>query len=107
MVTYWALIALATQIPFSLYFYILAKRNFDLQIDKIAILKYLFAAIVVFGLVYYLMEEFLIYKESIFEFIPNFLPFVAIGIGGYLGITYLIEPKIRILFKSVIKELTK
>ena len=107
MVTYWALIALATQIPFSLYFYILAKRNFDLQIDKIAILKYLFAAIVVFGLVYYLMEEFLIYKESIFEFIPNFLPFVAIGIGGYLGITYLIEPNIRILFKSVIKELIK
>ena len=107
MVTYWALIALVTQIPFSLYFYLLTKRNFDLQIDKIAILKYLVAAIIMFGIAYWLMEEFLIYKESIFEFIPEFVPFMIIGIGGYLGITYLIEPKIRILFKSIIKELTK
>ena len=107
MVTYWALIALITQIPFSLYFYLLAKRNFDLQIDKIVVLKYLVVAIIMFGIAYWLMEEFLIYKQSIFEFIPEFIPFMIIGIGGYLGLTYLIEPKIRILFKSIIKELTK
>ena len=107
MITYWALIALITQIPFSVYFYALTKRNFSLQMDKIAILKYLLAAIVTFGLAYLLMEEYLVYKESIFEFLPGFLPFVIIGIGGYLGLTYLIDSKIRSLFKSVINEFIK
>ena len=107
MITYWALIALVTQIPFSVYFYVLTKRSFSLKMDKISILKYLLSAIVSFGIAYLLMEEYLIYKESIFEFLPSFLPFVAIGTGGYLGLTYLIEPKIRILFKSVIKEFVK
>jgi len=53
------------------------------------------------------MEEFLVYKESIFEFLPGFLPFVVIGVGGYLGLTFLIDSKIRELFKSIIKEMIK
>lgn len=107
MITYWALVALMTQIPVSAYFYVLTKRNFNLEMDKVAIMKYLFAATVAFGLAYLLMEEYLVYKESIFEFLPGLLPFMIIGIGGYLGLTYLIDSKIRDLFKSVIKELIK
>lgn len=107
MVTYWALVALITQIPFSVYLYVLAKRSFNPKIDKVAILKYLLATIVIFGLVYLLMEEYLVYKESIFEFLPDFLPFVVIGIGGYLGFTYLIDQKTRILFKTIITKLVK
>ena len=107
LITYWALISLITQIPFSAYFYKLVKNNFELKIDKIPILKYLFAATITFGLAYFLMQEYLVYKESIFEFLPGFLPFVIIGIGGYLGLTYLIDSKIRNLVKLVIREFIK
>jgi hypothetical protein len=107
LITYWALVSLIIQIPFSAYFYKLVKNNFGLKIDKNSILKYLFSATVSFGITYLLMEEFLVYKESIFEFLPGFLPFVVVGVGGYLGLTFLIDLKIRELFKLIIKEMIK
>jgi len=107
LVTFWALVALVVQIPFSVYFYVLVKRSFSLDINKIAIIKYLLVAITVFGITYGLMEEFLVYNESIFEFLPDFLPFVVLGVGGYIGLTFLIDLKTRILFKSIIKEIIK
>ena len=51
------------------------------------------------------MEEFLVYNESVFIFIPNLLPFLIFGGGVYLGITFMIDSKTRSLFKSIINEL--
>jgi len=107
LVIWWSIIALITQIPFTLYFYILARKNFPLTLNKIAISKYLLISIVVFGFSYFLVEEFLEFNESIFEFLPNLLLFIAIGFGSYVGLTYLFDNNTRNLCKAIIKEIKK
>jgi len=104
LIVYWAIIALATQIPYTLYLYVLLRREFKPQIESKIIFKYLLTSILVFGSVYYLMEQYLQYYESIFEFLPGLLPYLVLGIGSYLGITYLIDKRTRILFNKVLKE---
>ena len=56
---------------------------------------------------YFLLEKFLIYHSSIYNFLPNFLLFLGLGIGSYLLLTYLIDSKIRELFAAIINELKK
>ena len=105
LVMYWAIVALSTQIPYTVYLYVLVKKEFKPKLDAKTALKYLLTSIFVFSSMYLLIEEFLEYKESIFEFLPEFLIFVALGIISYFAITYVIDSKTRIIFKSVIAEI--
>lgn len=104
LISYWAIIGLITQIPFTAYLYNLSKKELKYEIKTKIILKFVVVSIFIFGLTYYLMNEFLVYEISIFEFLPNFIPYTILGILGYVGITYVIEKRIRYLFKSIIKE---
>ena len=54
---------------------------------------------------FFVTKEFLVYKISIFEFLPQLMIFVGISIGLYLIITYAIDNKTRKLVGLVIKEL--
>lgn len=105
LVIYWAMVSLFTLLPFTIFLYVLVRKQFPLQINIKRIGKYIFTAIGVFGITFVLMEEYLIYKSEIFEFLPNLLIFVIIGISGYLSITYLVDKKTRYLVTSVINEL--
>lgn len=105
LVFYWSLVALATQAPLTLIYYILLRKDFTVNIGSKSIRKYLFSGVLVFGLTYVLMDKFLIYKVSIFEFLPSFLIFISIGVCGYLLLTYLIDSKTKKLFHSIINEI--
>lgn len=105
LVMYWAIIAIITQVPYTIYLSHIAKRDFNPRYNYSAITKYGISSIVSFGITYMLMNEYLVYKESIFEFLPELLSFVLIGIAGYLGLTYLIDKKTRKLIKSIFNEL--
>ena len=59
----------------------------------------------VFGFAYFLTEEFLVYTENVFVFLPNLALFVGIGIGMYVSITYLIDFRTRELVKGILKEI--
>lgn len=107
LIFYWSLVALAIQIPVSIFLYILVRRHIKPKITLFPIFKYLVSSVFVFGLTYWLMNEFLEYKISIFEFLPEFLIYVVIGIGGYLGLTYVIDQRTKKLFKSIINEVIK
>ena len=107
LIIYWAVILLASEIPFTIYLYLLVRREFSPTIYSKSVLKYLFSSILIFGLIYLLMEQYLIYTERIFEFLPELLGFLALGIAGYLGITYLIDSKTRFLFKAISNEIRK
>ena len=107
LVFYWFILSLAIEIPFILYMYKLLRKSFVLEIPLRNPLKYLISSIGVFGMIYFLMEKYLVYKISIFEFFPQVLLFVVIGIGSYLGITYLIDNNTRTLFHGIISELKK
>jgi len=105
LVTYWAIISLLIEIPFVIYQLHLVKKYFTLNLDNIAILKYIIAAVISSGILYYIVERFLNYKISIFEFMPQLLIFVFIGIGVYLGITYFSDRRTKELFKGIINEI--
>lgn len=105
LVVYWAVVAFFTQLPFTIYLYLMVRKEFHPKFNYKAILKYLLATIIVFSIIYLLMDEFLIYKNEIVYFLPRFLLFVVSAAAGYLGITYAIDSQTRKLFKSVIREL--
>jgi O-antigen/teichoic acid export membrane protein len=104
LVIYWSIISLGTQIPFTIYYYLESRKYFVSKIDVSSLFKYLGASVISFGITYVLLQEFLSYKKSIFEFVPNLLMFALIGIGLYLGITYLIDSRTRKLFNAIINE---
>jgi len=103
----WSIVLLGSQIPFSVYFYLLVRKHFTLAIGAGRLLKYMLTSIVIFSITYMMMEEFLVYNESIFEFLPPVLLFAGVAIGGYLSITYIIDSKTRELFKSILKEIRR
>ena len=105
LVEYWALIALIIQAPYTIFLYILVRKEFKPRLDKKAFTKYFSTSVLVFGLTYVLMEENLIYENSIFDFLPQFLLYVIIGVLGYLAITYAIDKRTRKLVKSIMKEI--
>ena len=105
LIVYWALIASLVQLPFTIYLYLMVRKEFHPKFNYKVILKYLFATVIVFSIIYVLMDEFLIYKNEIVYFLPRFLLFVLGATIGYLGITYAIDSQTRKLFKSVICEL--
>ena len=51
------------------------------------------------------MNEYLVYEEQLILFLPQLLLYVAFSVGGYLGITFLIDGRVRELAKGVINEL--
>lgn len=105
LVIYWSIIGLAAEVPYTAYLYRLVRKEFSPRIDKKALAKYFGTSIIIFGLVYILMDEYLVYKESIFEFLPELVIFLILGVGGYLAITYLIDKRTRTLFNAIINEI--
>ncbi len=104
---FWALISLFAQIPFTIYVYIIMKKELKTLLDSKSIFKYLIVSFISFGISYVLMQQFLVYVNDIFTFIPNLLLFVGFGIGLYFTITYFVDKKTRILVKAIIQEIIK
>ena len=105
LVEYWSIAALLVEIPFTIYFYIILRKHFVLQLDKTAIMKYCISSIIVFGGIYLVSEQYLEYKIEIVEFLPNLLLFIIIGAIAYLILTYMIDNRTRKFFKAIIGEI--
>lgn len=107
LVFIWATIGLIMEIPLVIYAFSLIRKSFSLNLDKKIILKYFVASLLAFGITHILIDNFLEYHETIFEFLPNLLLFAIIGIGIYFGITYLIDNRTRKLTKAILIELKR
>ena len=107
LVVYWALVGLIVEIPLFLYIVNLTKKSFTLKLNYRRIFKYFITSVVIFGLMYVLMDKYLVYNESIFEFLPSVVPFALFGVLFYFGINYVMDRKIKSLVKDVLKELIK
>ena len=105
LVINWSIVAALSPIPFMLYRLMMIRKNFKLSINYFAVLKYSVTAIIIFTITYILMDEYLIYKEEIMLFLPQVLLYVAFSVGGYLGITFLVDARVRELVKGVLREL--
>ena len=105
LVISWSIIGLLAEIPYTIFLYIHVRKEFSPKIDVKSLLKYFISSVIIFGLVFILMENYLVYKESIFEFLPELMVFLIISMAGYLGLTYLIDERTRMLSKAVINEI--
>jgi hypothetical protein len=103
-VSYWAWVSLIMEIPFFILYVSLVNKNFKIKIDYSSLIKYAFASLATFIPVYYLMEEFLEYRESIFEFLPAVICYLILAMIVYLSITYMIDNRTKKLFKLVLEE---
>ena len=72
----------------------------DLQLLQI-IIKYLVVSIVVFGISYFLIENFIVYEPEIFKFLPNILLLAGFSAISYIAITYFIDSRTKKLVKSI------
>src|SRR2546428_427308 len=106
LATWWAVISLVTQIPFLIYAWFVVQKNIKFSIDIRDILKYV-SVTIGFSLVFMVTSSSIIkYKISIYDFMPGLILELAVCIGIYLFVTYAIDKKTRILFKSILTELT-
>ena len=105
LITYWAIIMLSTQIPITICHYIMVRKHLQITFEFSIILKYFAISLVVFSLIYYLIEQFLEYDSNVFVFIPAVLLFTMIGVFGYISITYLVDSRTKHLVSEIINEL--
>jgi len=105
LLTFWATILLIFQIPLTIYLYFLTKKNLDFSLNYLIIGKYGISFAISFSLIHILSENFLVYHESVFEFIPQVLVFVILAMSLYFGLTFVLDYKTRNLFKAVTKEI--
>lgn len=104
LVIYWSFIWMASEIPLTLYFYTLVRKNLKVSLEFKIILKYLVISIVTFGIIHVLTQRFIVYKLDLVEFIPQLLIFVFAGISCYVILTYFLDSQTKNLIHSIIKE---
>lgn len=106
LVTWWTIIALALQMPFFIYAWILVQKHVRFSFPYVNTLKYV-GCTILFVIVFLLTSEFIIiYPTSIYDFLPLLALQLAICLGIYLLTTYIIDKKTRIFFKSILAELS-
>jgi len=105
LVSWWALALLITEIPFFIYRLIRIRKfvKFSFPIKQAA--KYSGATFAFIGIFLLTSDSIIQYKISIYDFLPGLILQLAICIGTYLGITYLIDKKTQILFKGIANEI--
>lgn len=104
-VSYLAWVSLIVEIPFFILYIYLVNKDFKIKIDYISLVKYASSCLIVFFPVYFLMEKFLEYQISIFDFLPDLILYLSVATLGYFGTTYLIDYRTRKLFKSILGEI--
>jgi len=106
LVIYWTITALIIEIPFFVYLWFFMKKNVEFSFPYKNTGKYI-AATIAFIFVFMITSDYIIiYHESIYDFLPLLILELIICIGVYLSITYLIDNKTKILFKSIIREIS-
>jgi O-antigen/teichoic acid export membrane protein len=104
LVTVWTSISLILSVPFLIYSIMLLRKEMTFSLPYDTLFKYLVGTICMI-LVFLLTSNFIIfYKISIYEFLPGVILEFVLCILTYMGITYLIDKKTRMLFRAVVME---
>jgi len=107
LVEFWALIGLITQLPLTIYLIRKAKDEFGKLCYEKSVVKYILGGIISFVVLFELQNNFLVYVNDLTYFVLNTFGYALIGISTYIGITYLIDLKIRELINEIIKRIIR
>ena len=104
-VNIWAWISFILSVPFAIYAGILVKNTIHFSIPIKEISKYVLGTIILMTIFILTSEFFIKYEIIIYDFLPGvFLEFL-ICVSSYIGFTYLIDKKTRVLVKAIFNEL--
>lgn len=95
----WALILLMTSIPITLYKFSIARKVIQIEFPWKEIVKYIFAAIIM-GILSYFLMQFLTYNPTITTFFPPLFGIITIATISYFGILIIIDKGVRELAKN-------
>lgn len=101
---FWASLGLIIQIPYTIILFGLVKKYLSIKFDFSAIVKYVLTSLFVFIFIHFLIDEFVVYTESLFDFIPQLIPLPLLGLGLYAIILYFTDSSSKKLITSVINE---
>jgi len=107
LVIYWSILSLTAQLPITIYLSSQIHKKFELKIDILNIVKYCVVSVLVFGSIYWIIENIIEFNSSLFEFLPIIIILAIAGFSSYLGITYIIDKKTKNLANLIIQELKK
>jgi hypothetical protein len=105
LVVGWSYILLFVSIGFMLLSALLVQKRYQISIPFIPIGKYSIVTLASSIIVYLIIENYLIYTESVYDFIPQLIPIIILGGIMYFGLTYLIDKSTRNLFTSILREI--
>jgi len=107
LVSIWALIFFLVLIPTTIYVLILIRKNHQINLPYVHILKFLGATILASIPVYFMSVNMLTYSPSIFDFLPQVILIVSVGAAIYFVTTYIIDQSTRTLIHAIIREIRK
>jgi hypothetical protein len=71
------------------------------------VVKYVLVTILASILSLILIDNYLIYEESVFKFLPMIIPFILLYASIYVSLIYLWDKETRHLLKLIINEIKK
>lgn len=104
LVIVWSFIGFIVEIPLTVYLHNKIKLEVKNIFEKKYIIKYLILTLIIFSFSGMILDKFIIYDEKFFTYFPQLIIFILIPIIMYLGITYFVDKKTKILFKSIFNE---
>ena len=107
IVSIWSIILLCTHTPYMIYLMSVVQKTHNISFPLKELIKYGTVTLFAGTISYVIIENYLEYSESVFDFLPQFIPIVILGGIIYFGITYLIDKSVRNLFKSIWREILK
>jgi len=105
LVTYWSLILVIVTTPFMIYGVLLLRKNHQINLPYDAILKFSAIALLSSIITYFIIENYLIYYESIFDFLPHLIPFIILAGAIYFVVSYAFDKSTREFFKLIFTEI--
>lgn len=105
LVMVWSSVMLAVSGPFLLYFVLLIRRHSPFRPSYGNIFRYVGGAVSMAAVFLATNDTVAVFDVNIYSYLPGLLSELAICCLTYLGITYAIDRKTRLLFGRVISEI--
>ena len=105
LITYWALILVIITTPFMIYGILLINKIHQISLPYKTILKFTSITLLSSVITYLFIEKYLIYYESIFDFLPHLIPFILLAGTIYIGLVYIFDKSTREFLKLIYSEI--
>jgi len=104
-ISLWGIALLITNSGISIVYWKKLKNQISFKFPYFVSLKYLISAIVSSLPTAYLINEFVEYHESVFDFIPQLIPLLILQVGIYLLICIIWDAETKKFILSIINEI--